>query len=199
MPKIVECVVYTVDELTEDAREKAFNSYCENVGYVWGTDNEKTLDEFAKVFSLKIIDWNYGNNTNYIRWGYEGPYDEAPELEFTGVRLLKYLYNNFYNDITSGKYYSSFKGVSRKSKVLMDRDCELTGYYLDTEMLAPIYNFMDDMRKYPNKTFRNLLQEALDNWLKYCSKDIDNHYSMEYFMKEANDNDWEYFSDGTMF
>lgn len=200
MKKItVDYEVYSIDELSENAREKAYYSWLRDFDYPWADDNRATLDKFENIFPIKVKNWEYGYR-KYINFEMTCD-DEIAEL--SGIRLLKYIYNNYYDFLYKGRYYSirhcdengkySFK--YKYSKVIKDNSCPLTGYYMDDEILEPIYKFLKNPS--PSITFENLMYKCLDNWLYACDKDYEYCTSMEYFIEESRDNGWEYFEDGT--
>ena len=119
---------------------------------------------------------------------------------------MKYIYNNYFYDIYKGKYYSLWSKTNKKSSnaklgvlkskhsnVIFDNSCVLTGYYLDDEILKPIYDFLKCPK---NINFYSLMRKCLNNWINACIKDYEYCTSMEYFLEEANDFKHEYFKDG---
>ena len=151
--------VYTVEELSERALDRAYYDWCVDNGYPWDEENVKTLLEFERVFPVMVTDWKYGGDYKYVIFHMTCE-DEVAELE--GFRLAKYIWNNYKNYIYEGKYYSKgkyvdgkYQYVSRRSKINLEKDCPLTGYYLDYYILKPIWDFLDSPR--PNITFRDLM------------------------------------------
>jgi len=192
--------IYTVKELSEEARQKAYYNWCGNNDYPWGEDNENTLKEFEKVFPIKIRSWEYGDRGEHISFIFEG--DEDIE-NLTGIRLMKYIYNNYYDNLFKGKYYSKVKYVNgtytykhRYSKIVKDNCCVLTGYSMDYDILQPIYDYL---KKPDNRTFKELLDDCLQSWLKACSTDYEDYYSWDSFLEESEVNEWEYTENGDIF
>lgn len=197
MLKTIE--VYSIKELPEKVQWEIYNKWLENVDYAWDNDNRKTLEAFEEIFPVKVKNWRYGGYYDYI--DFEMTCD--PEIEeLSGIRLLKYIYNNYYDDLFKGKYYSISKYIngkyqykSRRSKVIKENSCVLTGYYIDDYILKPVYDFL---RKPDNKTFYDLMKECLESWLSACTNDYEYCTSFEYFLEEAEDNEYTYTIDGKM-
>ncbi len=193
--------VYSVEELSERALDRAYYDWYFDSVYPWSEENEKTLLEFERVFPVKVTDWRYGGGCKYVRFHMTCE-DEMAELE--GFRLAKYIWNNYRHSIYKGKYYSKgkyvggkYQYVSRHSKIILEKDCPLTGYYLDYDILKPIWDFLDGPR--PNITFKDLMKECLEKWVKACEDDYNNYYSLDNFIEIANVNGWEFYEDGSMF
>lgn len=191
--------VFTINELSDSAKEKAHYDHCSNDSYAWAGDNEAVLKEFTKIFPVKITKWEYGNQ-NYINFNFT---DDEDIENLSGIRLLKYLHNNYYNELFKGKYFSKGNYIdgkyyykSRHSKVIMSNSCVLTGYCIDDDILEPIYKFLKNPCKHT--TFNDLLYDCLQSWVYACRNDFEAYYSMESFEETAEINNWEYYEDGTM-
>lgn len=193
--------VYSVEELSERALSKAYYDWCTNSDYPLGSDNEKTMREFERIFPVKVTDWEYGGGYKYVEFHMTCD-DEVTDLE--GFRLAKYIWNNYRTDLYNGKYYSKggyvdgkYQYVSKRSKIILEKDCPLTGYYLDYDILKPIWDFLDNPK--PNVTFRDLMEECLNSWINACNNDYDDYYNKNNFIEIANDNNYEFYEDGSMF
>jgi len=193
--------VYTVEELSERALDRAYYYWRVDCDYPWCEENEKTLLEFERVFPVKVTYWEYRGGYKYVKF-HMTCVDEVADLE--GFRLAKYIWNKYRHDIYKGKYYSKgkcvdgkYKYVSRHSKINLEKGCPLTGYYLDYDILKPIWDFLDSPR--PNVTFRDLMEECLNGWINACSADYSNYFSLDNFIEIANANGWEFYEDGSRF
>jgi hypothetical protein len=193
--------VYTVEELSERALSRAYNNWCIGSYYPCDCDNEKTMREFERIFPVKVTDWQYGGGYKYVRFHMTCD-DEVAELE--GFRLAKYIWNNYRTDIYKGKYYSKGKFidgkyhyVSRRSKVKLEQGCNLTGYYLDYDILKPIWDFLDSPEPYV--TFEDLMEKCLNRWINACEDDYENYYSIDSFIETVKVNNYEFYEDGSMF
>jgi hypothetical protein len=190
--------LYSIDELPEAIQKKAYHQWLERASYTWAEENEKVLKAFENIFPVKIISWQYGGYGDYIR--FTMTCDSCIE-QLSGLRLLKYLYNNYFDYLFKGKYYSKVKLVDgkyvykrRHSKIIKDNCCVLTGYYLDDIILEPIYNFLKNPKSYV--TFFDLMQECLENWIRGCARDYEDYFSFENFLEIAQINGYLYTESG---
>lgn len=200
MMKKREITVYNISELSEKAFEKAYSDFCSNDYYPWFSENEATINAFCEIFPIKAKDWEYGYR-NYVNCEFT---EEAEIAELTGIRLLKYLVNNYWHILYPPKQYWICNGrvncvgqnaKHRKSKVFCEPNCSLTGYCIDYDILEPLIDFI----KKPNETdFEQLLYECLQSWVYACNKDFEYYYSEESFREIAELNDYEYDENGNM-
>lgn len=202
MARQKQVTVFTVAELSDQARERAYVEWLGSQPYSWGSENEAVIKKFAEVFPVTIRDWSYGERgRDYIKWSFIGD-DEIRAL--TGQRLATYLWNSYRTDLFKGKYYSTSKGYvdgkhvykSRRSKIKLETDCVLTGYAIDNEILQPIYDFM----KQPNShtDFEDLMGECLEAWVTACTSDFEDSITMEQFEDMCEANEWEFYENGRM-
>lgn len=191
--------VYKIDELSESAKEKAFNKFCANDCYN-GDDNRNTLSKFEEVFPVKVTNYEYGYH-NYINYKFTAD-DDIENL--SGIRLMKHIYNNYFTDLFKGKYFSKGKYINdqytykyRHSKVMFENCCVLTGYCIDDDILEPIYKFLKKPEEHI--IFTDLMYDCLQSWIYACNADYEAYYSMESFEDIARINEYEYTEDGEMF
>jgi hypothetical protein len=189
--------LYKFDELSETAKEKAFEEWLKYAEYFFANDNAESLKKFCEIFPVKVKDWEYG-----YRYDISARFDIDPNAEeLTGIRLQKYLWNNYGSLIYQGKYYSKgqykdgkYTYKQRRSKVLKQTDCVLSGYWIDYELLKPIYTFLDGRN--PTGTFEDLLQDCLNSWLIACQKDYEHFFSYDNFQEEMIETDNEFTEEG---
>jgi hypothetical protein len=189
-----EYEVYPFNELSEKAKE---NAYCEWIGhfeYAWSSENRATMKRFEEIFNISITHWSYDSHTYNYR--FTSRYS-AEEEELCGVRLLKYLVNNYWYALFTAKtYWAGGCQKTRKSRIFVHNDCVLTGYCLDYDILRPIYDFM----KAPdNTTLHGLMNKCLNSFFKSCRDDMEYQISEEAFEEACMANDYEFLSDGKMF
>lgn len=188
---------FRFNELTEEVQEKLYYKWLEFDPYSWGTDNEKTLEEFTNIFPVTVTNWEYGYH-KHINF-YMNCDDEIEEL--TGIRLLKYVHNNYYDYLYKGKFYSTkgeyingqYSYKKRYSKVIKDNCCVLTGYCIDDDILKPIYDFLKKPNKYT--TFKELIEECLNSWVNACHNDYEHSTSFEYFKEDQTEIDDNYYTE----
>lgn len=189
--RTVEINVYKINELSREAQERAYENWLQEGQYPWSYDNLKTLREFEDIFPVKVKSFEYGEGGSYISFVFTADGDIE---NLSGIRLLKYLYNNYFSYLFQRKTY--YKNKKRRiSKIMYVHDCSLTGgYYMDEEILEPIYNFLKNPRK--DITFYGLMEKCLNAWVKACEEDFKEYFSFENFIDIAIINDWEYKENG---
>ncbi|MFU0783695.1 MAG: PRiA4b ORF-3-like protein [Thermoanaerobacterium thermosaccharolyticum] len=184
---------YKIDELSGKAQRRAYEHWLKRSEYPWHDDNVKTLREFEKIFPIKIkgfeYSYEYGEGRNYIHF----TFTEDENIEnLSGIRLLKYIYNNYFDYISSKEIFYG-KSKIRKSKIIYVPDYSLTGYCMDEEILGPIYKFL---KKPEDITFYTLIRRCLYSWLDACRDDLENYFSFRNFLDIASVNKWEYLENG---
>ena len=184
--------VYSVTELSDRARERAFDNWLQVFDYPWGSENSSTLKAFSDIFPVRVHDWSYDAYTHSVSFDMECV--EEAIINLSGVRLATYIWNNYGSDLFRGKYYSNGR-KHRRSRIIMDTSCVLTGYYLDEDILAPVYTFL---RRPDGRSFRDLMEDCLDAWGKACSADYEDQTSERVFIEDCEANEWEFDEDGRM-
>lgn len=187
--KTVTVNIYKIDELSRKAQRRAYEHWLEKAEYPWHDDNVKTLRKFEEIFPVKIHEFEYGGGRNYIHFTFMEDKDIG---NLSGIRLLKYIYNNYFDYISSKEIFYG-KSKIRKSKIIYVPDYSLTGYCMDEEILGPIYKFL---KKPENITFYVLLKRCLDAWLDACERDYESYFSFENFLDVASINKYEYLENG---
>lgn len=193
--------IYSFNELSENAQRYAW----ENGGYygdAYALDFETILEKFENAFDIKVYRYSVGNGYKpTFSYTLGGAAADAPEGD--PLRLARYMWNNYAEEITRGKYYSTrMKWIggnvhykSRRSKVLLSLDeYALTGICWDQDILQPII----DCLKY--KRFFNDIEELFDACLTafFAAWDADIEYcnSLEYFADVAEANEYEFTANG---
>jgi hypothetical protein len=178
--------LYPLSELEGSARERALDWLRDDNDF-WVEERRATLAAFEKIFPITVKDWEYGYR-NHISFTFD--YEEEI-AELSGIRLMKYLYNNYFSDLWKGKHYwpkrIGLGKPSRISRVIFDNCCPLTGYYLDEEILEPIFNFL---KKPDETTFYDLIYDCLQSWIYACDKDAEYQQSEEALLEMAEANDY---------
>lgn len=108
-----------------------------------------TLKAFEGIFNIRVYDWRYDGCTCYYR--FTSNYSEEEE-ELCGVRLLKFIVNNYWHSLFKPKTYWHGKDFNkqRRSRISVTEDCVLTGYCADMDILKPIYDFLKAPDKHTN-------------------------------------------------
>lgn len=202
--KTIELKIYSFDELSEEAKEVAIENYRNNNTEVfWASENRDTMEKFAELFPIKVTHWEYGGRGEGVDFHFTA--DDTIE-ELSGTRLATYIWNNYRNEIYKPKQYWICQGhhnavgmnaKHRNSKIFLDRfGCPLTGYCMDDDIIAPLFDFMD---KPTNQNFKELLEDCFDEWIKACNTDIEWQNSDEYITEELVNNGYEFEEDGTKY
>ena len=201
MPETRTIQVYKVSELRNDAKDSAYYRWLENEPYGWESDNRKTLDEFVKVFPVKVTHWEYSDSSYSIRS--ELTTDDVPAT-MSRWRLATYIWNNYGPTLFPGKYYSKGRYVggkyqykSRRSKIILQpQNCCLTGFCRDEDILDPVYDFL---KRPDSTTFEQLMRDCCKAWAKACSDDMEASTTMEVFEEYCEDNDMRFEANGVIF
>ena len=165
--KTVSMNLYLINELSKEAQIEAYNEWLDNeIEFPYDSEFSQSIDEFQEAF-----DFNY--NTNYYN---EVEFYDNDIADLKGVRLYKYLINNYAN--------------------IINFDCKLTGYYIDNLLLKPIVEFMKKPR---NITFAELMSECKENWEEGYNKEHEWHFSFEHFVEDSLDLQRYYLADGTLY
>ncbi|RYC69593.1 hypothetical protein [Spirosoma sordidisoli] len=209
--RTIEVSVFTVNELSEEAREQAHMDYIKDGdNYGWHSENKESLEAFAKLFPIKIKHWEYDENGGEVRYGFhdEWHHDVDDVAHLSGPRLAAWLWNNLRGDIYKGRWYSkSFNRktntltpgvgrVERRSRITLETGGVLTGYCIDDSLLEPIYAYMK--KPDPSVTLEDLLDTCFEEWAKDCAADLEHANSMEAFIEACEANNYEFEADGTM-
>lgn len=209
--RTIEVSVYTIDELSEKAKEKAHWNYIKDgYAYTWHDENRESLEAFAKLFPISVTDWSYDENGGDVRYSFhdEWHHDVDDVAHLSGPRLAAWLWNNLRGDIYKGRWYSKVfnrktntltPGITskdRRSRITLETGGVLTGYCIDDSLLEPIYDYMK--KPDPSVTLEDLLDTCFDAWATDCAKDLEYANSMEAFIETCHANDYEFEADGTM-
>ena len=208
--KTIEVKLFSFDELSEDAKQTAIQDYLSGEReYFWADENTKSIEAFFDLFPIRLKNSRWNN----IRW----EFTESEEIEnLSGIRLLKYLINNYGNDLFKPKYIKSLDGerikhnrLKRKeakntgnawncyySAIQKDTSCVFTGYCADDEILQPIYDFIKNP---DNTSFIELMESCITAFEKYLQREEEYFNSEEFAIKEIIANDYEFEESGKMY
>lgn len=154
--KEVKVRVYSLDELSEEARERAHEDWASNCDYPWYKEARDTIKAFEKEFGVSLGNWSYDSWNFHYSLG-TGSIDDNV-LALKGNRARAWFWNNhghllmepechFWTHDKDGKLFRAVAPDSRKftSKVFYSRvydgTCPFTGYYLDCDALDPMAYF----------------------------------------------------------
>lgn len=206
---------YSVTELSEKAQEKAHTDWLYKGSYFWeGDELRDTLDEFCRIFDVKLKHWEYDSITYSCR--FDVKIDEDQE-SLSGIRLATFVWNNYADFIRKGRYFSLWSKVdknphwknenshcprgklkTRYSKVMWSLDdCPLTGVRYDMDILDPVIKCLTYKKMYGS--YSDLIKACLDNFFKMAVKEYEYSGSLEAFIEMADANEYEYDENGGVF
>jgi len=208
--RTIRTKIYKYSELTEQGKASAIENY-RNSGY----DNQFYYDEIIESVKAvaELLNFKFGREYTDIR---TGNIDDNI-LQLSGVRLYKYLVNNYYSDlfkpsyikiIHRSVYWKQFicergKGQNGEytqiySRMRISKDnCPLTGVCYDADILAPIYDFMAKIGT--STTFEDLIND-ISNAISKCFESTENWLnSKEFITSEFEANNYEFTQDGRIF
>lgn len=186
--RTIEVKLYKFDELSEAAQEKALNKWNEgNIDIPWMDENFDSMRKGLEFYDFELKDWSfdyYNASNGYFKIHSRHYYDEIKEL--SGVRLWKYLQNNY------STYRCKYKGEMKET---ISGGCPFTGYCVDENFLDPIRAFL---KKPTDITFMELMEQCVHECAKAIEMNYEYSQSMEYFKETCEANEYEFTEDGTM-
>jgi hypothetical protein len=187
--------LYEFYELSEQAKRTAIDQ-CRPEYDFWADENKDSLTKLLTLFSSKVD--RYGNINSHL---------DDNILNLTGVRLATWIYNNFRNEIYKAKQYWICDGrpncvglnsKHRDSKVFVHNElgCNLTGFYMDNEILSPIFDFM--RKPDNNSNIQDILSECVRAFEIAVEKDREFQNSDEQIIETIESNGYTFTEDGKL-
>lgn len=207
--RTIRTKVYQFNELSNEAKQIAIQWYRNGNydGQLYADEIIDSVKAMAEVFNLK-----FGREYTDIRT----VHIDDNILELQGVRLYKYIVNNYWRHLFRPSYIKSIdrpvywkqfickvkKGQNGEytnlySKIRKDNSCVLTGVCYDMDILQPVYDFLQKPDK--STTFADLISdiesairitfEINEDWIN----------SDEYITDQIEANEYEFKADGTRF
>lgn len=188
----IQKTIYRINELPEKIQRKILDNYEPHTEYIYD-DAYQTVKAFHKIF-----DTSEGRHSWLdVRLNY----DDAV-LELTGVRLMRYLWNNYESVIFKPAYKGCIdKGLKHKrTKVKQGKSgeysfyysgykkeysCNLTGVCYDMNLLDPIYKAM--LTPYAG-TFEELINECFESLRKSVENEVESRHSDECKIEDLQEN-----------
>jgi hypothetical protein len=212
--KTIRTKVYQFSELNETAQQTAVDNYRNNgiyTDYIYD-DAYESVKIFHDVFNTKE-----GHNSWLdVRTGH---IDDSI-LNLTGLRLQKYIWNNFKKDLFKGKYlgdanvkkcikHKRIEAIDHKngnftnayhSAITLINSCPFTGVCYDDDLLQPFYEYLDkkDFTN-DNTTFEDLINDSFASLEKSIENEVYYRNSDECIKEYLEDDDSQYLSNGKLF
>jgi len=209
--RTIETKVYTFDELSDSAKEKAIENWRNSeTEYAWSAEWMDSLREFCRVTGIELRDWSIGPYSySYIKTEYRPSYDFENE-DIKGWRLRTWLIDNWLPLFATGKYYSTSKQVdgkyyykSRHSNIMIEHDnAPLTGFMGDTDLIAPVLDFINrkgelfSLRSWEQIDLDDIVQESMNNFISGYNADMEAQDSDEYIEDTIQANGYEFTAAG---
>lgn len=213
--RTVEVNVYSFEELSSKAKAIAIENYRNRMSHdhVWDEAHDSVV-AFHEVFKTD------GGRNSWLEFTTSNIEDDV--LELSGLRLHKYIINNYWNNLFKGKYLKStvsddwkpfhpmrrtkklekgpHEGKHRntyRSTMFFENDCVLTGVCYDYDLLRPIYEFLEKPRE--SASLNDLFRICFDCLDQAINDEIQERESDEYISEEIMNNDYEFTDDGEIF
>ena len=192
--------IYRFDELSERAQRRAWENGPDLSGD-YSDEYRETLERFENIFDIKVYRWGVNDYTYDYAYVTAGRATEAPEGD--ALRLARYVWNNYAEYITRGKYYGKLiyrenqppRHVKRYSKSTFEMDnCPLTGCGTDCSILDPVLDCLH--YKVFFNSYDELIDACLDSFFSAWRNEIEYCSSLEYFADYCENNDLEFYETG---
>ena len=178
MPRTITTEVYSFEELTDDAKERAHIDYvASGDSFPWGDEWQDSLSAFCDIAP---VEWSRFDVTAYYI-DCRAAFYEADAADLSGVRAWKWLHNNGWFDL---------------AKRNAEGACTLTGYCGDCPLFDPIHRHAATPSKVPD--LEQVFYECLQSWVYACRADQEHCESLDYFAELCEGNEWEFSEHGRM-
>lgn len=173
--KTITINLYSFDELSEQAQQKALEDNAKDEEYFWSEPAIKSLEKFAEHFGASLknysIDW-YEKYRNEIF--FDVPYQDMDEEDLKAVIEGMGTYNP-----------KTLRG---------DGQCKFTGFCMDEAAAdgARAAYFAGE------RDVKELLYAGYESWYKACNEDYAYQLSKEGFSEHCRANEYTFEQDGTM-
>lgn len=213
--KTLKINVYSYNELNKQAKEKAINNYLMNAdnSFIYN-DIINTIKEFNNLFNLST-----GND--YFKYTINA---DTEVMNLKGLRLRKYIINNFDYVLFKPKYIKCLKETIKRidhkrirvreykngnlsntyySAISKTNEAVLTGVCYDYDILQPIYDFIEyknaNKYNYDFMDLEDLISECFYNLEKAVEKEEEYLNSEEYIKEFFEMNEFSFYEDGTKY
>ena len=194
--------IYKFSELSDAAQRRAWETGPDFSGD-HSDELRETLEAFEKIFDISVYRWNVNDYSHDFAYVTVGRATEAPEGD--PLRLTRYIWNNYADYISRGRYYSTpgrwingkYHYKFRHSNATFEMDnCPLTGVCYDMDILQPVLDCLHYKRFF--ESYNELMEECLSAFFRVWSAEIEYHASLEYFAEMCEINGYEFTETGEM-
>ena len=204
--KTISINIYAFNELSEKAQRKAWEKSSFDFSEDHADEYRATLKAFENIFDIKVCRYDVGSMVFNPSFDYitAGAALDAP----TGdpLRLARFIWNNYADDILKGKYYSTrgeyingkYHYKHRYSKIQKEMDnCPLTGVCYDMDILQPVIDCLHYKRFF--NSYDELIHACLSEFFRAWDAEIEYSNSFEYFADTAECNEWYFTENGEFY
>lgn len=202
----IRTMIYEYNELSEKAKQKAFEDWARNESNVEvdqiNKEHKDTLNAFLWMFDIGIDYWvdEFAYDFNFI-WC-----ENVADFSKNGgaLRFARWAWNHIANKMESWGYYEKllYSDMSHKYLEYLEKhsknkrlnDMCLTGTYCDSDILKPIMDCL--MYRGYFYSFKDLMSTCLHNFFKAWQKELLYVTSRDYF-EENYVEGYYYLEDGT--
>ena len=194
--------VYSFEELSEEAKEKAIESFRLAIDFPYCKEAINGIKEISKAMNCDAEYYSYDGICYSVEFASK-EYEDIETLQ--GKRAYAYIVNNYLMPNKSYKTYwkdrciyaDGRKNWKRKSNLFYSwDDCPFTGYGIDYCFIEAWKNWEKNFNKYSTVgEFINLVADTLAKaWTE------DNEYQLtDEFIDMIEANDYEFFENGKQF
>ena len=202
--RTIETKIYTFDELSEEAKEKAIEYFqaTEDFDFV-GQDAMATIRKGLEAFGNGLSNWSI-DYTSSARSSFSIESVDSQIEELTGQRLRTWLLNNHYENFFEPKPYGKYEKRAngkwrndRYSKILKTATCcPFTGVCYDESFMDVFREFVKNPCNYT--TFEDLLKSAVETVLSDLEKECEYLISEEAIIERIEGGDYEFTENGEL-
>ena len=195
--------IYTFDELSDVAKERAIDTHRYDFVDGWCAENWESVKAIANACNLDIITNNY-SDTGFANFELENVNNYNDIIVLRGRRAIAYIYNNWINPNMKGKYYATpgkwingaYTYTHTYSKCTFEFSCPFTGYYIDDCLIDAYKKFCECVRINPLSgigDFIDIISECVSECLQ---NDYNCSISDEYVAELLTANSYEFLENG---
>jgi len=173
----IETKIYTFNELSEDAKEKAIQKWRENsYEFDWVDDYLESIKKGLDHFDCELIDYSIDPLNAYCS-SFKIKFNHSFNAqEMKSLRFWKYIQNN---------YSSYFCKYQKKFRNTFEGNCPFTGFCSDEYFLDEIREFLKKPYDYMN--LYDLMRLCVDSTLSALQSDCEHQLSDEYISEQLSD------------
>lgn len=186
--------IYSFDELSEEAKEKAIEYYRErNTEIFWMDETIESLKElFKNCDGISLKDYSLGEYQSWIKVDFTNE-----EVEnFTGKRAMAWIENNLLSNIRTS-YYGNKRKELRKygngyyaGKI---KPCPFTGYCVDDDLLDDLIKEVKD-----GNDLKTVFEGLAITIQRIIQNEVECQNSEEYIAEHFEANGYEFDEEGNI-